>query len=100
MNVVCSDNRFELIEKYKAKLIESTNIETSLDEMNVLNSILFRFWQMGWLDKLEQPTDDVVEVVYCKDCERRDEPSCQIRVSQYGIGDWDYCSCGVRREGC
>ena len=56
MNEVCSDNRFELIEKYKTKLIESTNIETSLDEMNVLDSILFRFWQMGWLDKLEQPT--------------------------------------------
>lgn len=51
----CSDNRFELIEKYKKKLVEATNIETNLEEMKVINNILFRFWQMGWLDKLEQP---------------------------------------------
>lgn len=29
MNIMCNDNRFELIEKYKNQLIESTNIETS-----------------------------------------------------------------------
>ena len=52
---LCTDGRFELIEKYKKELIESTNIETSQDEMAVLDSLLFRFWQMGWLDKLEQP---------------------------------------------
>lgn len=51
----CDDNRFELIEKYKQKLIDETNIETAPDEMAVINDILFRFWQMGWLDKLEQP---------------------------------------------
>ena len=51
---ICSDNRFELIEKYKRKLIEATNIETAEDEMKVIDSILFRFWQMGWLDKLER----------------------------------------------
>ena len=51
--MVCGDNRFKLIEKYKNKLIESTNIETTKDEMAVIDSILFRFWQMGWLDKLE-----------------------------------------------
>lgn len=51
--IVCNDDRFELIEKYKNKLIESTNIETSKDEMAVIDSILFRFWQMGWLGKLE-----------------------------------------------
>ena len=52
---ICTDNRFELIEKYKKNLIESTNIETSQDEMKVLDNLLFRFWQMGWLDRLEQP---------------------------------------------
>ena len=52
---ICNDNRFELIEKYKQKLIDGTNIETAQDEMAVINDILFRFWQMGWLDKLEQP---------------------------------------------
>lgn len=53
---LCGDNRFELIEKYKQKLIEETNIESAPDEMKVLDNILFRFWQMDWLDKLEQPT--------------------------------------------
>lgn len=53
MGVQCTDNRFELIEKYKNKLLEQTNIATSKKEMEVLDSILFRCWQMGWLDKLE-----------------------------------------------
>lgn len=50
---VCTDNRFELISKYKNKLIEGTNIEAREDEMAVIDSILFRCWQMDWLDKLE-----------------------------------------------
>ena len=53
MNDICGDNRFELIEKYKQMLIESTNIEMAKDEMAVIDNILFRFWQMGWLDRLE-----------------------------------------------
>lgn len=47
---VCNDNRFDLIEKAKQRLIKATNIETSPEEMKVLDSILFRFWQMGWLE--------------------------------------------------
>lgn len=47
---VCNDNRFELIEKAKQRLIKATNIESSPEEMKVLDSILFRFWQMGWLE--------------------------------------------------
>ena len=54
MSEILTDNRFELIEKYKQKLIESTNIEDSAEEMAVLDNILFRFWQIGWLDKLEE----------------------------------------------
>ena len=50
---ICTDNRFELIERFKKKLIESTNIETSPEEMRVIDNILFRFWQMGWLDSIE-----------------------------------------------
>ena len=46
MNEVCSDNRFELIEKYKNKLIEATNIEDDADDMKAIDSILFRFLQM------------------------------------------------------
>ena len=49
MNEVCDDNRFEIIEAAKQRLIEDTNIESSPEEMAVLDSILFRMWQMGWL---------------------------------------------------
>lgn len=54
MMEICNDNRFELIEKYKNELLENTNIADSKAEMDVIDSILFRFWQMDWLDKLEQ----------------------------------------------
>ena len=49
---VCGDDRFELIGKAKEKLLECTNIESRPEEIAVLDSILFRCWQMGWLDKL------------------------------------------------
>ena len=55
MGDVCTDGRFDLIERFKRDLVEATNIETSPEEMAVLDSILFRMWQMGWLDRLEQP---------------------------------------------
>ena len=54
MNEAINDNRYELIKKYKQKLIEATNIESREDEMEVIDNILFRFWQIGWLDKLEE----------------------------------------------
>jgi len=49
----CDDSRFELIKKYKQKLLDATNIEDSPEEMAVIDNILFRFWQMGWFEKLE-----------------------------------------------
>ena len=51
---MCADNRFELIERFKKELIESTNIETSPEEIKVIDDILFRFWQMGWLDSIDR----------------------------------------------
>ena len=51
MNETCTDNRFEVIEKAKKHILEATNIETSPEEMQVLDNILYRCWQMGWLDK-------------------------------------------------
>lgn len=51
---ICGDNRFEVIELAKKDLIEKTNIETSIDEMNVLDYFLFRCWQMGWLKQYEK----------------------------------------------
>ena len=51
---VCTDGRFEIIERAKQDLLESTNIDTSPDEMKVLNDFLMRCWQMGWLDMYER----------------------------------------------
>ena len=53
MNDICTDNRYEIIERARADIIEATNIETSPKEMEVLNNILFRAWQMGWLKQYE-----------------------------------------------
>lgn len=55
----CGDNRFELIERAKKTLIKATNIESSPDEMKVLDDILFRIWQMGWLDLVDKGSDMV-----------------------------------------
>lgn len=52
-NEVCGDNRFEIIEKAKNHILQSTNIETSKEEMAVLENFLFRCWQMGWLDRYD-----------------------------------------------
>lgn len=46
---ICTDNRFEIIAAYKKKLVEGTNIQARPEEMAVIDNILFRFWQMGWL---------------------------------------------------
>ncbi len=47
----CGDNRFEIIQKAKDDILENTNIGYCPDEMKVLDSFLFRAWQMGWLEK-------------------------------------------------
>lgn len=57
MNESYNDNRDEIIEKAKKHILEATNIDTSPDEMKVLDNILYRCWQMGWLDKYS-PRDD------------------------------------------
>ena len=59
MNEVCNDNRFEIIEKAKKHILESTNIDSSPDETKVLDNFLFRCWQMGWLDKYNLIDDGV-----------------------------------------
>ena len=103
MNVMCNDNRFELIAKYKAELIESTNIGTSADEMAVIDNILFRMWQMGWLDRFEQPTVDAVPVVRCGECkyylpwDDATYGNCKVG-SGARMKDW-YCNLGERKDG-
>ena len=63
MDYVCGDNRFEIIERYKNELISATNIESSPDEMAVLDNILFRFWQMGWLKEQEDLGTELTNAV-------------------------------------
>lgn len=70
MNEICTDNRFEIIERYKHRLIEATNIESNPEEMAVLDSILFRFWQMGWLKEPVKP---------------------ELRMSKHGFRQWIVC---------
>ena len=52
MGEICGDDRFELIARAKQKLLDATNIDSRPDEIAVLDNILFRCWQMGWLDQL------------------------------------------------
>lgn len=99
MNYVCEDNRFEIIERYKNELISATNIEGSPEEMAVLDNILFRFWQMGWLKEQKAVEPKQVDlygndewwglVCVCPDCNAEwmtDKanthycPNCGIRV--------------------
>lgn len=67
---ICDDDRFELIEEAKRRLLESTNIEDRPEEVAVLDSILFRFWQMGWLDQLRE--DKGVAT-----CRKEDDYTCE-----------------------
>lgn len=53
MGGMCGDNRFEIIQKAKEEILADTNIASSPKEMEVLGSLLFRCWQMGWLDKYD-----------------------------------------------
>lgn len=48
--ICCGDDRFKIIAMAKEDILKSTNIEDSPEEMAVLDNILFRCWQMGWLD--------------------------------------------------
>lgn len=54
---MCGDNRFTIIERAKKDIVENTNIQSRKDEMQVLDSFLFRCWQMGWLDKYDKNGD-------------------------------------------
>ena len=70
---ICGDNRFEIIAKAKADLLEGTNIETDEAEMAVIDNILFRCWQMGWLDRYDRKTESNSEKPNNCECEPRKE---------------------------
>ena len=108
MNEICGDNRFEIIAKAKAHLLDATNIDTSEDEMKVIDSFLFRCWQMGWLDRYAEQTEsncsekpnnceyeDIFE--YCPRCGMRilvskpkDEPQTDCFLCKW-LGEVDVC---------
>ena len=60
---ICGDNRFEIIERAKKHLLDATNINTSADEMKVLDDFLYRCWQMGWLDRYDTADTPQTEAV-------------------------------------
>lgn len=90
-------SQFGIISKAKQALLDSTNIESSPDEMKVLNDFLFRCWQMGWLDDYDD-SKDVVEVVRCKDCKWWNGDLCLARKIEV-VDIYDYCSYGERKGG-
>jgi len=107
MSELCTDNRFELIEKYKQKLIDATNIEMAPDEMAVIDDILFRFWQMGWLDKLDADAVpvkpgkwsayDVSGYRKCSMC--GGYVNWNPKPFLFGEGEYNYCpNCGAKME--
>lgn len=51
MGEMCNDGRFEEIKETKDYIIRATNIDTSEEEMNVLDQICFRLWQLGLTKK-------------------------------------------------
>ena len=57
---ICGDNSFEIIHNVKEYLVKHTNIETQPEEMAVVNSILFRLWQCGYLNMSRNDASKVV----------------------------------------
>lgn len=94
MAEVCSDNRFEVIARAKQHLLEATNIDTSPDEMAVLDSFLFRCWQMGWLQKYDSirvewafPIEFICEMF-------GNEAPCNYGLFGVSVDDFMYSECG------
>ena len=84
MDIMCTDNRFEIIGKAKEHLLEATNIDTSPKEMEVLDNFLFRCWQMGWLDRYAEQTEPQTEEWHddCNTC-RWHDGACTIPCCDY-----------------
>lgn len=77
---MCGDNRFEIIEKAKKHLLESTNINTSPEEMQVLDNFLYRCYQMGWLKKYDPREDGIYSEFFAvKDGTRYDAKVVNMR---------------------
>ena len=64
---ICGDDRFKIIAMAKEDILKSTNIDSSPEEMAVLDNILFRCWQMGWLDRYRVKSEAIDKVFIDKD---------------------------------
>lgn len=64
MNGVCGDNRFKIIEKVKNHLLKSTNITQK--ELEVVDNILFRLWQLDYFENVyvEEMTGEELKKTY------------------------------------
>lgn len=88
---ICGDKRFEIIAEYKKRLIEGTNIESCPEEMAVIDSILFRFWQMRWIPAADvEPKQRWIPVT-----ERL--PECEVGAE---IGNVEWISHDMVFAGC
>ena len=87
MEVMCGDNRFEIIARAKKALLEGANIDMCPDEMAVIDNILFRCWQMGWLDRYDTA-----------DTPQTNVPRCSVNGTPYDeCGFCEYFNCDTNR---
>lgn len=88
----CGDNRFEIIAAAKADILRRTNIETSPDEMKVLDNILFRCWQMGWLEQYnltEEAVKNEVRLLAIDYFKAQSQPNKSRRIENAILGaEW------------
>lgn len=98
-NTTCGDNRFEIIGRAKDDLLRSTNIESRPAEMDVLDSILFRAWQMGWLGQYEPDYKERMKKEYWQLKQRYEK--LHRMIVQYDAGTLDFtpsCPVNLLRE--
>lgn len=96
---ICGDNRLEIIQKAREDLLRATNIEGSQDEMAVLDNILFRAWQMGWLEKYEPDYKERMKKEYWQLKDRYDK--LHRMCVRYEAGTLDFtptCSLELLKE--
>lgn len=88
MRTNCGDNRLEIIQKAKDDLRQATNIDSSPEEIAVLDNILFRAWQMGWLDKYEPDYKERMKKEYWQLKDRYNK--LHKMVTKYEAGTLDF----------
>lgn len=88
----CGDKRFEVIARAKAHLLEATNIASDEKEMAVIDNILFRFYQMGWLERYEEETQKLDLKPFSLEAAKQGKPVCTRDGRKARIICFDRCS--------